>query len=52
MDGPLIKYPSSWTFLTLGMFNPTTYSYLWFDTIDYAPEPETAETADSLVVHH
>jgi hypothetical protein len=29
----------------LGMFNPITYSYLQFDTIDYAPEPQTADTA-------
>ena len=26
------------------MFNPITYSYLQFDTVDYAPEPETSET--------
>ena len=30
----------------------TTYSYLRFDTVDYAPEPQTAETACSLVVCH
>jgi hypothetical protein len=29
----------------LSMFNPVTYSYLPFDTVDYAPEPETLETA-------
>jgi len=29
----------------LWMFNPITYSYLQFDTVDYAPEPDTAETA-------
>ena len=52
LDGPLIKYPSSWTFLMLWMFNPTTYSYFWSDTIYYAPETETAENACSLMVHH
>ena len=34
------------------MFNPITYSYLQFDTLDYALEPETSETAYSLIVHH
>jgi hypothetical protein len=27
------------------MFKPITYSYLQFDTVDYAPEPQTADTA-------
>jgi len=27
------------------MFNPITYSYLRFDTVDYAREPQTTETA-------
>ena len=30
------------------MLNPIIYSYLQFDTIDYAPEPGTAETACRL----
>jgi len=30
------------------MFNPIAYSYLRFDTVDYGPEPETAETAYRL----
>ena len=34
------------------MFNPITYSYLQFDNVDYAPEPETSETAYNLVVCH
>jgi hypothetical protein len=29
----------------LGMFNHITYSYLVFDNLDYAPEPQTADTA-------
>ena len=29
----------------LWMFNPITYSYLRFDIVDYAAEPQTAETA-------
>ena len=32
----------------LWMFNPITYSYLQFDTVDYAPEPNNAETAYRL----
>ena len=52
LNGPLIKYPSSWTFLMFWMFNPTTYSYFRFDTVHYAPEPETAANACSLVVRH
>ena len=31
------------------MFNPITYSYLQFDTVDYAAEPETSETAYTRV---
>ena len=27
------------------MFNPITYSYLRFGTVNYAPEPQSAETA-------
>ena len=29
----------------VSMFNPVTYSYLRFETVDYAPEPMTVETA-------
>jgi hypothetical protein len=36
----------------LWMFNPTTYSYLQFDTVDYAPEPETSETARARARTH
>jgi len=35
------------------MFNPITFSYLWFDTVDYAPEPQTQKLhVDSLVFRH
>jgi hypothetical protein len=27
------------------MFSPITYYYLQFDTVDYAPEPQTADAA-------
>jgi len=43
---PFIKVPPIPRHLKcLGLFNPVTYSYLWFDNVDYTPEPETAETA-------
>jgi hypothetical protein len=29
----------------LGMFKPITYFYLEFDTLDYSPEPQTADIA-------
>jgi hypothetical protein len=30
------------------MFNPITYSYLEFDTLEYAPESQTADTAHRM----
>ena len=44
-DGLLIKYPHFPEILNALIFNPIVYSYLQFDTVDYAPEPQTAETA-------
>ena len=44
-DGLLIKYPHFPEILNALIFNPIVYSYLQFDTVDYAPEPQTAEIA-------
>jgi len=44
-DGLLIKYPHFPDILNAWNIQPLTYSYLEFDTVDYAPEPKTLETA-------
>jgi len=45
LDGLLIKYPQFPDILNTWNVQPITYFYLEFDTVDYAPEPKTSETA-------
>jgi len=42
-DGPVIKYPQFPDVLNALNVQPQNI-LLWFDTVDYAPEPKTAET--------
>jgi len=45
LDGLLIKYPQFPDILNALNVQPQTYYYLRFDTVNYAPQPQTEETA-------